>query len=111
MSKSPAKSTIRPLHQTANFASRPDLWNFSEFEDASEVNACQADFLNEEDGGSQIDPETLSDVDDDDGSEIYFSDEDEYEMVYSHPEQWNSPKDILQLSTGQDHFFTDELKE
>lgn len=50
-------------------------------------------------------------MDGDDGSEIYFSDEDEYEMVYSHPEQWNSPKDILQLSTGQDHFFTDELKE
>ncbi|OTF78302.1 hypothetical protein BLA29_006072, partial [Euroglyphus maynei] len=31
-----------------------------------------------------------------DDEEIYFSDEDEREQWYGHPDQWNRPKDILQ---------------
>ena len=108
-----------PLHQLSS--SSKDLWNFADTDDFDDMAAnldarlgalVGGDDNNEEQ--AKIDEEAfLADFadDDDDDSEIYFSDEDEYEMLYSHPDRWQSPKDILQLNSGMDHFFTDELRE
>lgn len=96
----------------SNTSSNQDLWNFNENDEENDSDARLRDLLRDAGDEQKIDEETfLSEFDDDDDdSEIYFSDEDEYEMVYSNPEKWNSPKDILQLNSAYDHF-TDELRE
>lgn len=103
-------STPRRL---SNTSSNQDLWNFNENDEDINSGTRLKDLLRDAGDEQKIDEETfLSEYDDDDDdSEIYLSDEDEYEMVYSNPEKWNSPKDILQLNTAHDNFFTDELRE
>jgi len=104
----PAAQPSRPKQLTSR-----DLWNFNEFDEDldARLGALVGDDVEEEELEQKEDDSQFDFDDEGDDSEVYFSDDNEYEMMYSSPDKWNSPKDILQLNSGADHFFTDELRE
>ncbi|KAI2811740.1 CCR4-NOT transcription complex subunit 1 [Blomia tropicalis] len=99
------KPIHKPSKKTKQLSSR-DLWNFNEFDNDEHSNLD--DFA-----GGDVDREEDEHAFDDEGddSDIYFSDDEEHEIMYSNPHIWNSPKDILQLNSSFDHFFSDEFRE